>query len=86
LKRYHELPFVKEKSDKYYKEYRKTHIRIQIEKVGYQCPDCKGVDKSSRIAKPRRREYGQGNKCPYCGHIVLKKRVIFNRLTGEVCG
>jgi hypothetical protein len=76
---------------KYYekqKKYRNEHPEIYSKrqrktKVGYLC-ECGTIDKTTNRSRFNPKNKAEKNKCPSCGEYTEKRRVIYNRTTGEI--
>jgi hypothetical protein len=88
-KKWFSIPENREKALKRMREYSKKHIRrpmLSTTRIGYMC-SCGTIDRariSGRVPKKPKHPSGQEYKCPNCGSYSAKRKVIYNRFTGEV--
>jgi hypothetical protein len=73
----------KEKINKRTKEYLKSrHPILRKIRVGYLC-QCGAIEKT-KVQKESKHPSSTFYKCPSCGADSMKKRVMYNRFTGEI--
>jgi hypothetical protein len=77
-------PENRKKKNEYYRKYRKIHPRVYMTRIGFVCW-CGNIDKSRANNRPRN-PHSMCQKCPKCGNYTEKKKVIYDRFTGEIVG
>jgi len=80
-KKWRSKPEAKKKLRFYMWKYAKTHPKINKKRTGYLCK-CGAIDRSSNNRTERDRS--PKHKCPQCGNCDSKRKVIFNKFTGEM--
>jgi hypothetical protein len=81
-KEYFKKPENLEKKRIYERKYYKTHKKISKTRTGYLC-ECGAIDKSSLIKRPEH-PHSDCHRCPQCGKCTIKRKIIYDRFTGEM--